>query len=146
LPSSRLYALRKGKHLCVNLGSGHELYEGWLSLDLQTSFKEALAWDLRRSLPFSDGSVARVYSSHLLEHLDFSSDAPRLLREILRVLEVGGRVRIVVPDVARWLEAYVHKDDAEWNALGLSQLPACFPTWMAAVNHVFHQNGEHQFG
>jgi predicted SAM-dependent methyltransferase len=57
-----------------------------------------LIHDLRKPLPFGDGSAATIYSSHLLEHLYFQ-EGHRLIRECFRTLAEGGVVRIVVPDL-----------------------------------------------
>lgn len=48
-----------------------------------------------RELPFADGSQDIVVSTHCLEH--FSDPSP-ILQEWCRVLRVGGRMAIVVPD------------------------------------------------
>lgn len=53
-------------------------------------------------LPLRDGVADFVYCSHLLE--DFADWNPPL-REWTRVLKVGGRLVILIPDKARWNEA-----------------------------------------
>jgi len=63
--------------------------------------------DLRRPLPWSDASVAAVYSSHTLEHLTKEA-GQRLLCECRRVLAPGGVIRIAVPNLPAMLEEY-HK-------------------------------------
>ena len=45
--------------------------------------------DLTKRLPFDDGSVDAVYSSHLFEHI-YYSDAEAILQECHRVLKPGG--------------------------------------------------------
>ena len=47
-----------------------------------------------RTLPFEDGSLDFVYSSHCLEHI---TDWLHTLRDYLRVLKVGGHLVIAVP-------------------------------------------------
>jgi SAM-dependent methyltransferase len=63
-------------------------------------------------LPFPDGSVEVVYSSHMLEHLD-RAEASRFLAEALRVLRPGGIIRIGVPDLRSQVERYVAGGDAD---------------------------------
>src|SRR5580658_7406908 len=46
-------------------------------------------------IPCASGSVAAVYSSHMVEHLD-RGDARAFLAEVRRVLSPGGVVRIAV--------------------------------------------------
>lgn len=53
-------------------------------------------------LPFKDGTLDFVYSSHLLE--DFGNWWPAL-REWSRVLKPGGHLVILVPDAGRWRAA-----------------------------------------
>ncbi len=48
-------------------------------------------------LPFDATMFTFVYSEHFFEHL-FFDEAVALLREVYRVLSVGGVLRIVVPD------------------------------------------------
>lgn len=55
-----------------------------------------------KSLPFKDGVLDFVYSSHLLE--DFLDWDP-VLREWMRVLKPGGRLVILVPDKKLWADA-----------------------------------------
>lgn len=56
-------------------------------------------------LPFKDGVLDYVASSHLLE--DFT-DWMTLLREWVRVLKRGGKLVVCLPDKARWAEALRH--------------------------------------
>jgi predicted SAM-dependent methyltransferase len=76
----------------VNLGTGIEAAYGWLD-------------DFEDELPFEPDSVDFIFCSHVLEHF-FREDATRLLREMLRVLKPGGRVRICVPDLAHAVRLY----------------------------------------
>ncbi len=55
------------------------------------------AADLRR---FADATFAALYSSHVLEHLDFKGELQAGLREWHRVLAPGGRLYVSVPDLA----------------------------------------------
>jgi SAM-dependent methyltransferase len=118
----------------INLGCGLSVAPGWINLDnspnarlvkypllrwglwklgVLSNFHYAVQWpesitivDLRKPLPFADGTIDYVYSSHFLEHLSVD-DARRLLREVFRVLKRGGLMRIVVPDLALGVRQYV---------------------------------------
>jgi predicted SAM-dependent methyltransferase len=134
-------------HLKINLGSGGKGISGWVNIDVSRGQKDlTFPWDIRRRLPFRDGQVARIFAEHVIEHLEFRKDIPCLMAEFIRILEIGGRVRIIVPDAERWLKAYVTQDPADWQSLGFPLLPADMPTPMTMINHVFHQEGEHCFG
>jgi len=143
----KLEYLRGHNELALNLGSGGGATPGWVNIDVRPTHDVDLALDIRRRLPFSDGQVARVRAEHVVEHLDFRDELPAVLREIHRVLAVGGVLRVVVPDTRRFLEAYLTADQERWQALGwdMTQLPADIFTPMHVVNHIFHQGGEHRF-
>lgn len=63
--------------------------------------------DIRKTLPFASHSIAAVYHSHVLEHLD-RDDAERFVRDVARVLVPGGIHRIAVPDLEQKCQAYLH--------------------------------------
>jgi predicted SAM-dependent methyltransferase len=139
--------LAKRQHVNLNLGTGGRGVADWVNIDVARHHQDlTLPWDIRRGLPFSDGQVARIFAEHIVEHIEFREDIPRLMREFFRVLEPGGRVRLIVPDGERWLHAYVTRSPDEWQGLGFSDLPPGMPTPMTMINHVFHQDGEHFFG
>jgi predicted SAM-dependent methyltransferase len=109
----------------VNLGSAYLTPAGWVNLDNSPSvflsrhrflrsllekagLIEAAAqsrWrpdivfhDVRHGLPWDTGTIRFIYSAHLLEHLT-QRDGMNLLLECHRVLQSGGLLRIVVPDL-----------------------------------------------
>jgi predicted SAM-dependent methyltransferase len=62
--------------------------------------------DVSKGLPYHDGSVSFVYSSHMIEHM------PRwqglaLVREIRRVLRSGGCLRFATPDLRAIVDGYI---------------------------------------
>lgn len=138
--------LRAEKALSLNVGSGGRGLPGWLNTDaVGHPTDQTFVCDVRRGIPLSDGSVARIFAEHVIEHLNFKQELPAVLREFHRIMEPGARLRIVVPDGRRFAEAYVRGDRAQWAALGLDPLPGDMPTPMAMLNHVFRQGGEHHF-
>ena len=67
--------------------------------------KQATGWpvdlilhDVRRPLPWADGALQYVYTSHLLEHL-YPDEGTRLLGECFRILKPGG-FGLVLGDVS----------------------------------------------
>lgn len=145
----RIVRLRKQFGLSVNFGSGGKGLAGWINVDARSSHTDIyIAYDMRRRLPFRDGQVKRIFAEHVIEHVDFRDDIPRVLREFHCILEPGGVVRIIVPDAERFMAAYVRKSAAEFAGLSwhLDRLPPDIYTPIHVVNHIFHQNGEHLFG
>jgi SAM-dependent methyltransferase len=109
--------------LMLNLGCGDHTHESWINIDysLKARLKELwilrpfiqsrnppgyLNHDLRRGIPFKEGSVDVVYSSHVLEHMK-KSYALQYLQEMHRVLKPGGVARIVVPDLEFGAKEYL---------------------------------------
>ncbi len=140
--------LSKQRGLSINLGSGGTGKPGWINIELRRHKDTNLCLDIRKPLPFSDCSARRVLAEHVIEHLDFTTDALNLAREVWRVLEPGGIFRVVVPDCERYLHAYVSGSLENWASLGwdLRNMPDDIYTPMHIIDHTFHQGGEHLFG
>lgn len=82
---------------CLNVGCGRHFSKDWTNTDL-TPARGVLKVDLRKPLPWQEGSFDATYSSHVLEHLT-PEDGLRVLREQFRVLKPGGVCRVAVPDL-----------------------------------------------
>lgn len=144
-----LKKIRSGSGWSVSLASGKREIKGWILVDAEPNGPENyLRHDLRRPLPFREGTVERILIEHYFEHCEPRWEVPRLLAECRRVLRDGGTLRIVVPDAEAYCRAYVSGDPQQWEALGwdLHHLPADLPTPMAVLTHIFHQSGEHKAG
>ena len=90
----------------LNLGCGRRYHPDWINLDLVTSGPCILTHDLRCRLPFPDTEFNAVYHSHLLEHLS-KRHVPFFLHECYRVLQLGGIMRVVVPDLEQIVRLYL---------------------------------------
>ncbi len=77
----------------LNLGSGKNQIDGYLSIDI-ADFGNNMVWDVSRGLPFEDDSIDEIYSSHFFEHVD---DLIWLMNEVWRVLKSDGVCKFVVP-------------------------------------------------
>lgn len=64
--------------------------------------------DATRRLPLADGTVALLYSSHMIEHLT-RTEAQAFLCEAYRILRPGGWIRIAAPDLRRQATRYVQR-------------------------------------
>jgi predicted SAM-dependent methyltransferase len=143
----RLHRWKRRRDISVNIGSGGKGRAGWVNIDARRHRDSELVLDVRRGLPLADNQAARIFAEHVVEHLDFRHDIPRVFGEFHRVLRPGGVLRIVVPDGRRFVEAYISGDNERWRELGwdLERLPADLFTPMHVLNHIFHQGGEHLF-
>lgn len=84
--------------------------------------KSVYGHDLRKPLPWSAGSFTGIYASHLFEHM-YVDEVQRLLKECLRVLEPGGALRVVVPDLAVLIQGYVTGKFPEWTQDHIKDAP-----------------------
>lgn len=126
--------LPDGQPIRLNLGCGLLAPQGWVNVDgswnarlakhslirrmlsslrILPPGKMEVPWsssifihDVRKPLPFPDGSATAIYASHVLEHLHFQ-EARKLLLESFRVLRGGGVLRVVVPDLKAIVEEYL---------------------------------------
>ena len=139
-------SLRKQSELSINVGSGGKGESGWVNIDIFLRPDSTFDLDIRQPIPLTTGSARRILAEHVVEHLDFYDDIPSVLKEFHRLLQIGGILRIVVPDAERYLKIYCNSDQ-NFAELGydLIQLADKLPTPMALINHMFHQYGEHHF-
>ena len=82
------------KQVAIDIGCGHNKLPSALGVDIALLPTVDLLADVTRGLPFRDGSIERVYASHVLEHFD---DLVGVMDEIWRVCQPGAHVYITVP-------------------------------------------------
>jgi SAM-dependent methyltransferase len=91
---------------CLNLGCGGRFHRDWENVDFYPVAPNVRAHDLRKGIPYEDGTFEVVYHSHVLEHFP-KKLAPVFLRECNRVLKPGGVIRVAVPDLEQIARLYV---------------------------------------
>ncbi|HVV30417.1 MAG TPA: methyltransferase domain-containing protein [Mycobacteriales bacterium] len=112
----------------LNLGSGPVAVPGWVNIDRSPNVllqrvpavkrglrragvlndQHMAAWaadvqriDMVKGLPYPDGSVQAIYSSHTFEHL-YLADVRVLMIECHRVLAADAVMRVALPDAEQW--------------------------------------------
>lgn len=141
------------KDLLVNLGAGSTGKPGWINVDVFAAPGINCIYDCRKSLPFPDNSVKGIFSEHFFEHIDYVEEVPYFLSECYRVLKVGGIIRIIVPDIEKYLQAYCKEG---WEELSRIRpldsertdfyFNCRYNTKMELINFVFRQEYEHKYG
>lgn len=101
------------KNARVNLACGPVYVDAseWINLDFSPSSPAVIRANLLKRLPLADQSVSVAYSSHFLEHVPRSS-VSLFLAECFRILEPGGVVRLVLPDLENLAREYLKHRDA----------------------------------
>ena len=97
--------LNQSKRL-LNVGCGNRWHPDWVNVDLVSSSREVVQYDVSSGLPFPSNHFDAVYHSHVLEHLA-PADGELLIAECFRVLKPGGVLRIVVPDLEQIARIYL---------------------------------------
>ena len=130
---SILRAAERDTLVRLNLGSGNQWAEGWVSLDNSmgvrlarhpilkkilhailpakvlpsAEWSDRITWmNLTKAFPFESNSVEALYTSHFLEHLP-RPQAKRVLAESFRTMKSGGTIRVIVPDLSAIVEDYL---------------------------------------
>lgn len=87
----------------LQIGAGPTQSPDWLTTDIGvTPSGQAVYLDAARPFPLPDASFDYVFSEHMIEHIPYAA-ACSMLRECLRILKPGGRIRIATPDLDRLL-------------------------------------------
>lgn len=82
--------------------------KGWTILDVRKGCE--ILHDVHEGpMPIEDNSVEAIYTSHTFEHI-FPDKLSDVLLDCRRVLQPGGKIRIVVPDIDRAVRAYAKGD------------------------------------
>lgn len=115
----------------INIGGGAWVRLGWYNADTRHSLdgQARVPLDRQSRLPFADGTIARVFSSHFFEHVD-DETAAHLFGEAFRVLRADGVFRISVPDFELALRRYVAGDDAFFDEGDVGLAPR-YENWRA---------------
>jgi predicted SAM-dependent methyltransferase len=130
--------LARRTSLKLNLGSGPRLRTGWINIDVDP--RADLHLDVRRGLPFPDGSCAELYAEHLLEHFAFPGEVETILRDWSRVLAPGGVLSLGVPDTEWPLDAYANRaDDYFARCRAEPWCPPWVETRLDQINYHFRQ-------
>ena len=91
----------------LNLGCGRFKRDGFVNVDTVPECKPDVLHDLNdMPYPFADDQFQLVEADHVLEHL---SDPFAAMRELHRIVEAGGTVRIRVPHFSRGFTHPEHK-------------------------------------
>lgn len=81
-----------------NFGCGNKRKDGFINVDVRPDSAADVVTDAWRIDMFASGSAELVYSRHMLEHLD-PDDGRRTLRAWFDLLQPGGVLNVIVPDV-----------------------------------------------
>jgi predicted SAM-dependent methyltransferase len=84
----------------LHLGCENIFLRGWFNTDRYPRHSWVAYCNAMGNFPFPDDSFDRVFSEHMIEHIDFQSGL-KMLSECHRILKRGGRIRIATPDLEK---------------------------------------------
>src|ERR1044071_990052 len=93
----------------LQLGAGGNTPAGWLNSDIEPS-KEEIYLDAASRYPFGDASFHYIFAEHVIEHIPWEAGV-RMLLECYRVLAKGGKIRIVTPNLAKFIQLLTNSPD-----------------------------------
>ncbi len=134
--------LHSGEQIKLEFGAGKRKMEGWSTIDMNYSCDIFL--DLRSPIPFPDNSVDQIYSSHLLEHFDYS-DLVKFLAECYRILKKSGNFKVAVPNAKIFLDAYLNQEELDVDYYFRYKPAFNYNSKIDYVNYVAYMDGEHRY-
>jgi len=84
--------------LKLNLGCGDDQREGYIGVDIRPGPAVQLSLDISKPLPLENDSIEVILANDVLEHLQRNEVEPTL-RELYRVLEHKGRLKVKSPNI-----------------------------------------------
>jgi predicted SAM-dependent methyltransferase len=95
----------------LQLGAGGNDPAGWLNTDIAPR-RDEVYLDATKPFPFLDGSFQYVFSEHMISAVSWEGGVA-MLKECYRVLAPGGKLRVVTPNLAKFVQLLTGKPDAE---------------------------------
>ena len=78
----------------LNVGCGARPLNGWINVDKHPVSDAVAFGDIEIGLEYSDGTFDEILLDNVIEHVD---DIPQVIREIERLLCVGGEAQFITP-------------------------------------------------
>ena len=92
----------------LHIGCGKRNFgDDWVHID-KANYPH-IKYHIIKFLPYQDKSVDLIYASHVIEYFD-REEVLDVLREWYRVLNVGGILRLAVPDFREMAKLYINND------------------------------------
>lgn len=96
----------------LHLGCGTKKREGWINVDIDEKLNPDIVADVKDLRVFETNTIDIIECCHLLEHLT-NADALTALMEWYRVLKLGGKLLIELPNLQRCVELLYEKESKE---------------------------------
>jgi len=94
----------------INFGSGSYPLAGWVNVDLNLADRPQVVANLSRPLPFATACADFLHTEDFIAQLD-PEPLRALLREWHRILKPEGALRVLTPDLARFVRLYLESPE-----------------------------------
>lgn len=84
----------------------------FLNVDIVDLPQVDLVFDIRKKFPIPDGVIAEVISQATLEHFRKHQNE-HILREFFRIMQPGGTLRVLTPDIEAIARGILHGEDLD---------------------------------
>lgn len=128
--------LKKNKEPRLHIGCGSYPIEGWLNVDIG-DYPRTYYLDAGRPYPFPDNSFNYIFSEHLFEHLSLQQGIT-MLEECYRILKIGGKKRMAMPDFDFLINLYLHPE----KEIHQRYLSWCTPLFVPEIKE-YYKNEEY---
>ena len=99
--------------LRLHIGCGPYVIPGWVNID-QVARAPGVVTDVDpTALPYPNATVSEILAEHVLEHFNFVEEE-KVWREMARVLQIGGKLTIEVPDFEWICRSFLAAQD-DWR-------------------------------
>jgi predicted SAM-dependent methyltransferase len=95
----------------LQLGAGGNDPTGWLNADIAPS-RDEIYLDATKRYPFPDGSFHYVFSEHMIQAVPWEAGVA-MLKECYRILARGGKLRVVTPNLEKFVQLLRGNQDPE---------------------------------
>jgi predicted SAM-dependent methyltransferase len=135
-------ALKKQNVIWLELGSGAKKgANGWTTIDM---FGADIRHDLRNGIPLPSGSVERIYTSHMFEHIPYKS-LIIFINECFRVLKKDGELSVCVPNAGYYIRAYINGEIFSTANEGYGPALVDTNSLIDQVNYIAYMDDLHKY-
>jgi predicted SAM-dependent methyltransferase len=99
------------------VGSHHYRPDGYKTVDIDEAHRPDILADITQRIPVESEMCEEAVASHVLEHIEWP-DSYAALAELGRVLRVGGRLKLSLPDMGM-LSSMVLRGTSDFHAMAL---------------------------
>ena len=134
------YLANGNRPLKIEFGTFIKRFSDWIVIDQDP--RSDLSLNLMKPLPFPSNCVDEIYTSHLLEHFPY----PQMigfLSECLRILNPSGKFSSAVPDMAIYINGYLHPEG--FNMPDLYDPAFHYFSPIDYLNYMAYLDGHHNF-